>query len=69
MINTILMKLYQVGKDNNETTNTQDRQRVAQLLFDAYRALNGCLLSKNQITKFIYPGMNIILTQRYLVYC
>lgn len=57
----ILPKLYNIGKENNSNTNISDRKEIANLLFNAYKALNGCLLTKSQIITFIKPGLENLL--------
>jgi len=55
-----LKKLNQIGKDNNSVTDLEDRRTVAMLLFDCYRALNGCLLTRDSISNYILPGLEML---------
>jgi hypothetical protein len=56
----ILKKLVKIGSENNLNANQEDRRKVAQLLFDCYRALNGCVLSKESVQKYILNGLEML---------
>lgn len=55
-----LRKLVQIGRDNNVNEKLEDRKTVTLLLFDCYRALNGCLLTRDAIQTYILVGLEML---------
>lgn len=56
----ILKKLVKVGSENNLKSDQSDRKRTALLLFDCYRALNGCVLTRDAVSKYIIGGLEML---------
>jgi hypothetical protein len=58
--NYALKKLGEAGKVNNETEDKDERKAITQLLFECYRALNGCLLTREAIQSHILGGLEML---------
>jgi hypothetical protein len=55
-----LKKLVEIGRENNTAQDDEERKTVALLLFDCYRALNGCLLTRDAIQNYILGGLEML---------
>ena len=55
----VLKKLVKLGSENNLKANHDDR-KVAALLFDCYRALNVCVLTRDIVSKYILNGLEML---------
>ena len=58
--NFIIKKLVWLGQQNNANSDLRDRRDTAALLLDNYRALNGCILTDELISKYIINGLDLL---------
>lgn len=63
----ILKRLVKVGTENNLKSDQDDRKRTALLLFDCYRALNGCVLTRDAVSKYIVVGLELLERDGHLL--
>jgi hypothetical protein len=56
----ILQKLTKIGTENNLNPDQEDRKKTALLLFDCYRALNGCVLTRDAVSKYIIGALEML---------
>jgi len=53
----ILPTLVDIVKKNSENTNTYQRGELAQFLFEAFRACNGCQIEEDITREYVLPGL------------
>ena len=58
--NSILPSLLKLAKNNNSNRTNKNRAEMAEALFDAYRAFDGCLITPEAIQNYILPGLKFV---------
>jgi len=58
----ILPKLVHLAQKNHHHKVVPERNQLTQLLFESFRAFNGCLIDEDAIRDHIVPGLKILLS-------
>jgi len=58
----ILPKLVHLAQKNHQHKVVPERNQLTQLLFESFRAFNGCLIDEDAIRDHIVPGLKILLS-------
>lgn len=57
----IFKKFYHITLENNTNPNEDDKKKIIALLIKYYKALNGCLSTRENIKRFIIPGLDYLI--------